>query len=228
MPTPNFVMKTDDRTDPSKRTDPTESPLRQEWRGILTAARTNPLPPVGLFDLSPALPVTNEHDGHLLIRQFKSSDVIWLGSSKSLGTGRLVEARELLRLKPGRDAFIISNAFQSTWIQVGRSTPVTRRFLTLAVPRLPLSVQGSLLYLLRKHLPLVAIVAATPCRLEGWYRWKAEWDEPAAKEAIQERLAGLGFGDTCLTPLRVWHLPGVVNPQTNFTQSLLYLDPIHD
>jgi hypothetical protein len=221
-------MKTDDRTDPSNRPDPTGSPLRQEWRGILTAARTNPLPPVGLFDLSPALPVTNEHDGHLLIRQFKSSDVIWLGSSKSLSTGRLVEARELLRLKPGRDAFIISNAFQSTWIQVGRSTPVTRRFLTLAVPRLSLSVQGSLLYLLRKHLPLVAIVAATPCRLEGWYRWKAEWDEPAAKEAIQERLAGLGFGDTCLNPPRVWHLPGVVNPQTNFTQSLLYLDPIHE
>lgn len=224
MPTPNFVMKTDDRTDPSKRTDPTESPLRQAWRGILTAARANPLPPVELYDLSPALPVTNEHDGHLLIRQFKSSDVIWLGSSKRLGTGRLVEARELLRLKPGRDAFIISNAFQSTWIQVGRSTPVTRRFLTLAVPRLPLSVQGSLLYLLRKHLPLVAIVAAAPRRLEGWYQWMPEWDEPVVREQLKDRLAGLGFGDTCLTPLRVGHLPGVVNPQTNFTQSLLYLN----
>jgi hypothetical protein len=222
MPTPSFVMKTDDRT------DLTESPLRQEWRGILTAARANPLPPVQLYDSSPAHPVTNEHDGHLLIRQFESSDVIWLGSSKRLGTGRLVEARELLRLKPGRDAFVISNAFQSKRIQVGRSTPVTRRFLTLAVPRLPLSVQGSLLYRLREHLPLVAIVAATPCRLEGWYRWKAEWDEPAVKEAIQERLAGLGFSEKRLNPLRVWHLPGVVNSQTNFTQSLLYLDPIHE
>ena len=228
MPTPNFVMKTADRTDPSNRPDPTESPLRQEWRGILTAARANPLPPVELYDLSPALPVTNEHDGHLLIRQFESSDVIWLGSSKRLGTGRLVEARQLLRLKPGRDVFVISNAICSSLVTVAKDTPVTRRFLTLAIPRLPLSVQGSLLYLLREHLPLMAIVAGTSRRLEGWYRWKAEWDEPATKEAIQERLAGLGFGEKCLNPLRVWHLPGVVNPQTNFTQSLLYLDPIHE
>ena len=228
MSTPNLVMNAADTTDPSNRPDPIESPLRQEWRGILTAARANPLPPVELYDLSPALPETNEHDGHFLIRQFKRHDVLWLGSSKRLSTGRLVEAGELLRLKPGRDAFVISNAIRSALITVARDTPVNRRFLTLAIPRLPLSVQGALLYLLREHLALVAIVAATSRRLEGWYRWMPEWDEPAAKEALQERLAGLGFGGKCLNPLRVWHLPGVVNPQTNFTQSLLYLDPIHE
>ena len=227
-PQTHFPMKkkTCGKTVRTKRLDSNQSALRQEWRGILVAAKANPLPPAKLYRLSPPLPASNEHDGHLLIRQFESSDVVWLGpSQKSRSLGRLVVVRELLRLLPGRDAFIICNAFHSTFSTPGKSTAVTRRFLTLSAPRQPLGVQCALLHRLQEHLPLVAVVAAGVGRLEGWYRWKPGWDEPAVREQLQERLAGIGFGDKCLNPLRVWHLPGVVNPQTNFTQSLLYLNP---
>jgi hypothetical protein len=221
--------KANSRTDRARRQDSNHSVLREEWQSILVAARANPLPPQGLHRMSAALPETSEHDGHLLIRHFKSDDLIWLGPSKSkVSLGRLVVVRELLRLKPGPNAFIISNAFRSAFSTFRRDTPVTRRFLTLSTPRQPLAVQGALLYLLREHLRLVAIVVAGAHSLEGWYRWKPEWDEPAVREQLQERLAGLGFGDKCLNPLRTWHLPGVVNPLTNFTQSLLYLNPNHE
>lgn len=207
----------------SKTPRSNQSPLQREWRHILLAARARPLPPRELQELSAGLPENREHDGYLLIRRFMPNDVIWVGSSNRIANGRLVAVSEFLRSKPGRDTHIISNAIRSTVTTVGRNTPVTRRFLTLSTPRGSVAVQGSLLYQLREHLPLIAIVAASPKRLEGWYRWRPEWDAPEVYAALEERLAGLGFGARCLKPLRVRHLPGVVHPQTNFTQSLLFI-----
>ena len=217
--------KSDKRSDRPKRSID-ELALRHEWRGLLTTAKAKPLAPAELYRFSAALPDSNEHDGHQLIRQFVSADILWLGpSQRSTRLGRTVAVREFLRLRPGREAFIIPNALPSTCCTLGKRTRVTRRFLALVAARQPVAVQAALLFLLREHLPLVAIVAASPCRLEGWYRWQPQWDEPAVRDRLQERLAGLGFGDKCLNPLRPMHLPGVVNPETNFTQSLLYFRP---
>ncbi len=219
---------------PNKRSDRPkrsidELELRREWRRLLTTAKAKPLAPAELYRFSAALPDSNEHDGHLLIRQFGSDDIIWLGpSQRSTRLGRTVVVREFLRLRPDREAFIIPNALPSTCCTLGKRTQLTRRFLVLVAARQPLAVQAALLLLLREHLPLVAIVAASPCRLEGWYRWRPQWDEPVVRDRLQERLAGLGFGDKCLSPLRAMHLPGVVNPATNFPQSLLYFQPSHE
>jgi hypothetical protein len=199
----------------SKTLQSNQSPLQREWRDILLAARAHPLPPRELQELSAALPENREHDGHLLVSRFMPYDVIWVGSSNRTAHGRLVDVSEFLRLKPGRDAYIVPNAFRSIVTTVGRDTPVNRRFLTLSTSRESMAVQ--------ERLPLVAIVAASPQRLEGWYQWRPEWDAPEVYEALEERLAGLGFGARCLRPLRVRHLPGVVHPQTNFTQSLLFI-----
>lgn len=207
----------------ANRSGSNQSPLQREWRDILMAARARPLPPRELQELSAALPENREHDGHLLTSRFMPNDVIWVGSSNRTAHGRLVDVSEFLRLKPGRDAYIVPNAFRSIVTTVGRDTPVNRRFLTLSTSRESMAVQGSLLYRLQERLPLVAIVAASPQRLEGWYQWRPEWDAPEVYEALEERLAGLGFGARCLRPLRVRHLPGVVHPQTNFTQSLLFI-----
>lgn len=201
-------IKSDKQSDRPKRSTASLE-LRREWRRLLTTAKAKPLVPAELYRLSASLPDSSEHDGHLVIRQFNSDDVIWIGPLHlSTRLGRAVVVRDLLRLKPDREAFIIPNALPSTCCTLGMRTAVTRRFVALIAAEQPVAVQAALLVLLQEHLPLVAIVAAGLSHLEGWYRWQPEWDETAVRDRLQERLAGLGFGDKCLNPLRPVHLPG--------------------